>query len=68
MQGITGPGGGKIGAVLISPFIKKGTVNATPYNHYDYLHTIEDLFGLDYLAYAAHDGVRSFGKDVFGVK
>jgi phosphatidylinositol-3-phosphatase len=65
-QGITGPGGGKIGAVLISPFIKRGTVNSQPYNHYDYLHTMEDIFGLDYLGYAARDEVRSFGTDVFG--
>ena len=27
-------GGGRVGAVLLSPFIKPGTVSATPYNHY----------------------------------
>ncbi|MDX6582520.1 MAG: phosphatidylinositol-3-phosphatase [Solirubrobacterales bacterium] len=64
-QGIAGPGGGRTGAVLLSPFIDKGTVNDTPYNHYDYLHTIEQIFGLKYLGYAAHAGVRSFGRDVF---
>jgi hypothetical protein len=31
--GITGPGGGRVGAVLLSPFIKPGTVSSTPYNH-----------------------------------
>ncbi|MDX6582521.1 MAG: phosphatidylinositol-3-phosphatase [Solirubrobacterales bacterium] len=66
LQGIQGPGGGQTGAVLISPFIKPGTINDEPYNHYDYLHSVEDIFGLDYLGYAAHDGVRSFGADVFG--
>jgi phosphatidylinositol-3-phosphatase len=65
-QGIYGPGGGRTGAVLISPFIDPGTVNDAPYNHYDYLHTIEDIFGLGYLGYAAHPDVRSFGTDVFG--
>jgi hypothetical protein len=65
-QGVAGPGGGKIGAVLVSPFIKKKTVNHTPYNHYDYLHTMEDIFGLGYLGYARHSKVDSFGKDVFG--
>jgi hypothetical protein len=65
LQGIQGPGGGRTGAVLISPFIEKGTVNDEPYNHYDYLHTIEDIFGLEYLGYADHEGVRSFGTDVF---
>ena len=65
-QGFYGPGGGRVGAVLISPFIEPGTVNDEPYNHYDYLHTVEDIFGLGYLGYAAHPEVRSFGEDVFG--
>ena len=65
-QGIDGPGGGRVGAVLISPFIEPGTVTDEPYNHYDYLHTVEDIFGLGYLGYAAHPDVRSFGPDVFG--
>jgi hypothetical protein len=65
LQGSQGPGGGRTGAVLISPFIEPGTVNDEPYNHYDYLHTVEDIFGLEYLGYADHDGVRSFGTDVF---
>jgi Phosphoesterase family len=38
-----GPGGGKVGAVLISPFIRPGTVDDTPYNHYGFLRTVEDL-------------------------
>jgi hypothetical protein len=66
MQGIQGPGGGRVGTVLISKFIEPGSVNDQPYNHYDYLHTIEDLFGLGYLGYAARPEVRSFGADVFG--
>ena len=66
MQGIQGQGGGRTGAVLLSPFIAKGSVNDQPYNHYDYLHTIENIFGLDYLGYAARPEVRSFGTDVFG--
>lgn len=65
-HGIYGPGGGHTGTVLISPFIERGSVNPTPYNHYDYLHTIEDIFGLGYLGYAARPEVHSFGADVFG--
>jgi hypothetical protein len=65
-QGGAGPGGGKVGAIAISPFIDKGTVNKHPYNHYDYLHTVDDIFGLKYLGYAAHPAVESFGPDVFG--
>jgi hypothetical protein len=60
LQGLNGPGGGHTGAVLLSPFIKRGTVDDTPYNHYDYLHTIEDIFGLRYLGYAAQPQVRRF--------
>jgi hypothetical protein len=40
-------------------------VNATPYNHYALLRTIEDLFGLTHLGYANASGVVSFGADVF---
>jgi phosphatidylinositol-3-phosphatase len=62
--GITGPGGGRVGAVLLSPFIKPATVSKTPYNHYSSLASWESLFGLPRLAYAATvPGV--FGADVF---
>lgn len=62
--GITGPGGGRVGAVLISPFIRPGTVSATPYNHYSALASLESLFGLGKLAYAA-TAPATFGADVF---
>ncbi len=45
-------GGGRIGAVLISRFIKPGTVSEVPYNHYSLLKSIEDIFGVDHLGYA----------------
>ena len=64
MPGITGPGGGKVGAVLISPFIKPGTVSTTPYNHYSSLASWEQLFGLPRLGYAA-SVPSTFGADVF---
>jgi hypothetical protein len=63
--GIQGPGGGRIGAVLISPFIKPGTVSEVPYNHYSMLRSVEDIFGLDYLGYAGQEGLRPFGADVY---
>lgn len=62
---IDGYGGDRIGAVLLSPYIKPGTVSDTPYNHYALLRSIEDIFGLDHLGYAAQSGLRSFGPDVF---
>jgi hypothetical protein len=68
-------GGGDTGSVLISPFIKPGSVSTVFYNHYSWLRTMEDLFavkgaspGLDHgghLGYAAQPGLAPFGTDVF---
>ncbi len=63
---VPGPGGGRIGALLISPFIKAGTVNPSPYNHYAFLRTVEDFFRLPHLGYAGRPDLRGFGSDVFG--
>lgn len=69
--GIPGQGGGDTGAVLISPFITPGSekpahmLNATAYNHYSLLGTIEDIFGVGRLGYAAAPGLPAFGPDVF---
>ena len=59
-------GGGETGTVLVSPFIKPGTVSMVGYNHYSTLHAIEDYFGLPYLGYAGFPGTAGFGSDVFG--
>ena len=68
-------GGGDTGSVLISQFIKPGTVSNVYYNHYSWLRTMEDLFqvakaspGLDgegHIGYAAQPGLAPFGSDVF---
>ncbi len=63
--GVNGPGGGRTGAVLLSRFIKPGTVSNVPYNHYSLLRSIEDVFGLSHLGYAGRSGLASFGRDVF---
>ncbi|MHB1861624.1 MAG: alkaline phosphatase family protein [Gemmatimonadaceae bacterium] len=63
--GFSGPGGGRTGAVLISPFIKPGTVSDVPYNHYSMLKSVEDIFGLPYLGYAGQRGLVGFGADVY---
>jgi phosphatidylinositol-3-phosphatase len=65
LQGIYGPGGGRTGAVLISNRIRPGTVSDHPYNHYSLLRTVEDIFGLDPLGYAANPAVTPFGPDVY---
>ena len=63
--GMNGPGGGLIGAVLLSPFIKPGTVSSEPYNHYSTLRYVEDTFKLPHLGYAGQPGLKVFGPDVF---
>jgi hypothetical protein len=63
--GVLGPGGGRIGAVLVSPFIEPGTVSQVPYNHYSLLRSLEDMFGLDHLGYAGQAGLKAFGADIF---
>jgi Phosphoesterase family len=68
-------GGGDTGSVLISPYIRAGSVSTGYYNHYSWLRTMEDLFnvassspGLDgdgHIGYAAQPGLAPFGRDVF---
>jgi hypothetical protein len=65
LPGITGLGGGRVGAVVLSKYVTPGSVNATPYNHYSLLRSLEDLFGVPHLGFAAAAGLRPFGADVF---
>ena len=58
-----GAGGGRVGAVLLSPYVKRGSVVNTPYNHYSLLRSTEDLFGLTPLGLAAK--AKGFGADVY---
>ncbi len=61
--GISGPGGGRIGAVVLSRFVKPGTRSDEPYNQFSLLRTVEAVFRLPYLGYAAR--VNGFGSDVW---
>ena len=65
LPGISGLGGGRIGALVLSRWTQPGTWSTTPYNHYSLLASIEDLFGLDHLGYAATPDLNRFGLDVF---
>jgi hypothetical protein len=78
LPGQVGPGGGRIGTVLLSKrFVKPGTVSDVPYNHYSFLRSMEDLFrigataaipGSDnagHLGYAGQAGLVPFGRDVY---
>jgi phosphatidylinositol-3-phosphatase len=59
------PGGGQVGALLLSPYVKPHTFDQEPFNHFSLLRTIEDLFGLSHLGYAGLSGVSSFDATVF---
>ena len=68
------PGGGRVGALLLNPeWIKAGSVNATPYNHYSALRSYEDILGVTtggsdgkgHIGFAGQAGLRPFGTDVF---
>jgi len=86
--GIEGPGGGRTGALVLSPFVKPGTVDNPAdnplhtgpgfYNHYSFLRSMEDLFGIDsggddghgHLGFAGsygpeYPGPGAFGPDVY---
>jgi len=61
---IPGPGGGRIGAVMVSPCIKPGTVTIDAYNHYSLLRSIEDNFGLPRLGFAGQAGLQPFDAKI----
>ncbi|HZN15265.1 MAG TPA: alkaline phosphatase family protein [Acidimicrobiales bacterium] len=65
LPGITGPGGGKVGALFVSKYVKPNTTSDVPYNHYSFLRSMEDLFGLEHLGYASQAGLAPFGADVY---
>lgn len=60
-----GTGGGKVGALVLSPFTPPGTTSDRPYNHYSLLASIENFFSLPRLGYAGDAGLNSFGDDVY---
>jgi hypothetical protein len=67
----TGPvkasgGGGHVGLLLLSPFVKPGTVNETGYyNHFSLLLSIEELLELEPLGYAANPALTAFDSEIF---
>jgi len=61
-------GGGHVGLLLISPFVTAGTVNESSYyNHFALLRSIEELFGLPPIGYAANPVLTVFDSSVYNL-
>jgi hypothetical protein len=60
------PGGGQVGLLLLSPFVKKGggLIQET-YNHFSLLATVEQVFGLSRLGYADLSEAKPFSGGLF---
>jgi phosphatidylinositol-3-phosphatase len=56
----------KTGALLVSRFVSPGSTDATAYDPYTLLKTVEDLFHLDHLARARADKVKSLAPALLG--
>ena len=65
LPGLTGPGGGRVGALVLSSLTKPNTTSVTPYNHYSLLCSMENVFGLTHLGFAGAPDLSCFGKDVY---
>jgi hypothetical protein len=64
---VQGFGGDRIGALLLSPFVRPGSSSETAYNHYSLLRSLEDIFRLDgHLGYAADDPRTGYFLDTIG--
>lgn len=67
---VTGPvretgGGGHVGLLLLSPFVEAGTTSETYFNHFSLLATVEELFGLERIGYAAEPAITGFDESIF---
>jgi len=63
---LAGGGGGKVGLLLISPLVEPGTVEELEYaNHFTLLKTLEQMFGVEPLGYAAEAAVPTLSAELF---
>lgn len=62
-------GGGRVGMLLLSPYVKAGSVDELGYyNHFSLLRSIEELFGLKRLGYSANPALPAFDKIVYNAR
>jgi hypothetical protein len=59
-------GGGRVGALLLSPYVTAGATIGAPYDPFSLLASIESLFGLDPIGYAKDTKLKPFGPKVYG--
>ena len=60
------PGGGQVGAIVISRYVKPGSADAADtFNHFSLLKTIDNLFSVPELGYAKDTSLPEFDTVVF---
>jgi hypothetical protein len=59
------PGGGQVGALLLSPFVKPATTSQEPANAFSLLRLFEDLYGLRHLGYAGSSRLTALEPSLF---
>jgi hypothetical protein len=63
---LAGGGGGKVGLLIISPLVLPGSVEEAEYaNHFTLLKTLEAMFGVEPLGYAAEEEVPTLSPELF---
>lgn len=64
---VNGYGGDRIGAVILSPFVRPGSISTATYNHYSLLKSLEDIFCLSkHLGYADDNPQTGYHVDSIG--
>jgi len=63
---LTTGGGGKVGLLLISPLVLAGSLEEREFaNHFTLLKTLEKMFGVEPLGYAAEEEVPTLSSELF---
>ncbi len=65
--GVSGapPANQRVGALLLSPFVKARAKLTSPFQTFSLLKSLERLYGVPLLGHAADPGVTQFGADVY---
>jgi len=58
-------GGGSVGALLLSPWVKGATTDEEAFNDFSLLRTFEEIFGVSRLGYAALPAVKALEPTLF---